>query len=118
MARILPIASGSDGNCILIGIAGRKFLIDTGISCERISSALYGASISPHSIDAIFITHEHEDHIKGLLAFQKKFHKPLYTTNGTAKALESFGQLSRYCDINIIKQNKTIKIKIKQIKIK
>ena len=89
MARVFPIASGSDGNCILIGIAGRKFLIDAGISCERISSALYDARISPSSIDAIFITHEHEDHIRGLEVFQKRFHKPLYTTNGTARALVS-----------------------------
>ena len=71
MAGFFPLYSGSTGNCTYIGSRGKGILIDAGASAKGILELLGEKQISPDSIVAIFITHEHADHIKGLGALLK-----------------------------------------------
>ena len=78
------LASGSSGNSTLIGDSeGNHFLIDCGISCKRIIGGLEELSVSTESIKGIFITHEHIDHISGLMMMMKKYKIPVFASLGT-----------------------------------
>lgn len=81
--RMMTIASGSSGNCIYIGSDHAHVLIDAGISRKRIADGLKVADLSLSDIDAVFITHEHSDHIKGLGVMSRKDEIPIYSTSGT-----------------------------------
>ncbi|MBQ9828314.1 MAG: MBL fold metallo-hydrolase [Lachnospiraceae bacterium] len=81
--RFGSIASGSSGNSLYLNAGDASFLIDAGISCKRIVEGITGFGRYPSEIDAIFITHEHTDHISGLPVFMKKYHIPLYATEKT-----------------------------------
>ena len=71
MARFCPLFSGSSGNCTYIGSASGGVLVDTGVSARRIECALNEREIDPRSIQAVFITHEHTDHVSGLRVLAK-----------------------------------------------
>lgn len=81
--RLLSIASGSSGNCIYVGDDTTHILIDAGISGKRIEAGLNSAGISGKDLDAVFVTHEHADHIGGLGVLARKFDVPIYSTRGT-----------------------------------
>ena len=70
---LLYTSSGSSGNCTYIGGGNGGILIDAGVSCKRIEKALSERNIEPKSIAAIFITHEHTDHINGVRVFASKY---------------------------------------------
>ncbi len=84
---MVSFASGSSGNCIYIGSDETHILIDAGISCKRILESLSQVGLSPEDISAVVITHEHNDHIKGLDVLARKLNLPLYATEGTIKKL-------------------------------
>lgn len=81
--RLLSIASGSSGNCIYIGDDTTHILIDAGISGKRIEEGLKTAGISAKDLDAVFVTHEHIDHIAGIGVLARRHEIPIYATNGT-----------------------------------
>ena len=81
--EICSIASGSSGNCIYAGNDHTHVLIDAGISKKRIVEGLNGINISPEDVQALFVTHEHVDHIQGLGVFLRKYPVPVYATGGT-----------------------------------
>ena len=83
------IASGSSGNCIFVGTNEANILIDAGISAKRICEGIRGIDIDPAEIDAIFITHEHIDHVQGLQTFAKKYPTTIYGTAKTLKCIYS-----------------------------
>ncbi len=87
MSRFCPLFSGSSGNCIYIGEGDTHILIDAGVSARRITTALNNIGVSPCNISAIFITHEHNDHVCGLKNFAKRDNIPVYMSRGTADAL-------------------------------
>ncbi len=64
--RITVFASGSTGNCALASLGGARVLIDDGISLRRMKGFLALEGLTPSDLDAVFITHEHRDHISGL----------------------------------------------------
>ena len=64
--RMMTIASGSSGNCVYVGSDKTHILIDAGVDRKRIMEGLKSADIDIKDISAIFVTHEHSDHIKGL----------------------------------------------------
>lgn len=84
--RLCSIASGSSGNCIYIGEGNTHVLVDVGISAKRIEEGLAAISVSPQELSAIFITHEHTDHVQGLWAFERKHEVPVYATEHTLDA--------------------------------
>ena len=83
--KICNLSSGSDGNLTYIETAGAKVLLDAGLSCSEITKRLALLGVMPEQIDAILITHEHSDHIKGLDVFASKYKTNVYVhTKGYA----------------------------------
>jgi len=81
--RLASLSSGSSGNSIYVGSDSTHILIDTGCSRKRIVEGLSKLDLSLEDIDAIFVTHEHSDHIAGLHTILKKYDIPVYATKGT-----------------------------------
>jgi len=84
------LASGSSGNCEYVGSESTGILIDAGITTKRITSGLEGIGVVPGELDAILITHEHSDHIRGLEVFLNKHHIPVYATMATLDAIAEY----------------------------
>ena len=88
MARFCPLFSSSSGNCIYIGNGSTNILIDAGVSAKKISEELSGMGIGTDDISAIFVTHEHSDHISGLWGTAKKG-IPVFASTKTVETLRS-----------------------------
>lgn len=80
---IASLNSGSNGNCYYVGNQHEAILIDAGISCRETDKRMKRLGLSTRKLKAIFITHEHGDHIKGLRSLVKKYRLPVYITNRT-----------------------------------
>ena len=78
--KVIVLSSGSKGNTTYIETKETKILIDAGNTCKYILGKLEEYEIEPASIDAIFITHTHIDHIKGLPVLLKKINPCIYIT--------------------------------------
>lgn len=87
------IASGSSGNCLYAGNEETHILIDAGISCKRICEGLKSFALEGKDIQGILITHEHADHISGLGVLSRKFHIPIYATEGTLRQISEMENL-------------------------
>ena len=74
--RFVSIASGSSGNCTYIGTDHTHLLVDAGISCKRIDTGVQELGIKPDELAGVLITHEHSDHISGILEQSQKFPGP------------------------------------------
>ena len=86
--RLASIASGSSGNCTYVGTDRTHVLVDTGCSKKRVEEGLRDLGLDLGDIDAILITHEHTDHIGGLLTILRKYDIPVYATGGTIKGIK------------------------------
>jgi len=75
--------SGSNGNCYYIGNENEAVLIDVGISCKELEKRMYRSGLDIKKVKAIFISHEHSDHVKGLSVFSRKYNLPVYITTNT-----------------------------------
>jgi len=80
---ISSLNSGSNGNCYYVGNAQEAVLIDAGISCRETEKRMFRLGLSMTKVKAVFISHEHTDHIKGLTVLAKKYNLPVYITPGT-----------------------------------
>ncbi|GAA3930218.1 MBL fold metallo-hydrolase [Chitinophaga oryziterrae] len=80
---ITSLNSGSNGNCYYIGNDREAILVDAGISCKETEKRMRRLGLSMDKIKAIFISHEHTDHIKGVQVISKKYQLPVYITNDT-----------------------------------
>lgn len=89
MFGFCPLASGSKGNCIFVGTKKARVLIDAGISYKAISEKLDAIGVDIDTIEAILITHEHVDHIKGLATWVEKRKIPILVNAETAKGIYS-----------------------------
>ena len=87
MFQFCSLYSGSSGNCSFVQTNNTKILIDAGESAKKIGEALVSINVDPSSIDAILVTHEHSDHVKGLGIFSKKFQIPVYANLETWNAM-------------------------------
>jgi phosphoribosyl 1,2-cyclic phosphodiesterase len=82
---ISSLNSGSNGNCYYVGSEDEGILIDGGISCRETEKRLKRIGLSIKKIKAIFISHEHGDHIHGVPGICKKHKVPVYITHSTLK---------------------------------
>jgi phosphoribosyl 1,2-cyclic phosphodiesterase len=80
------LASGSRGNSTMVQSSSTRILVDAGISCRETFKRLKAAGYDPHSVDAIVISHEHSDHVYGLLVLAKKLNIPVFMTGATHHA--------------------------------
>ncbi|MCH5348089.1 MAG: MBL fold metallo-hydrolase [Oscillospiraceae bacterium] len=87
MARLYPLFSSSSGNCTYIGSREAGILIDDGVSFTRLKNALERNGLSLSSVKAVFITHEHGDHVKGLDMLTKKTAVPVFAQGLTLEYL-------------------------------
>jgi phosphoribosyl 1,2-cyclic phosphodiesterase len=81
---IASLNSGSNGNCYYVGNEREAVLIDAGISCRETERRMARLGLSMQKVKAIFISHEHSDHIRGLGVLARKYSIPVYVTDGTA----------------------------------
>lgn len=84
---IHTLASGSEGNCLLLSDGGVHLLLDAGISTRRIKAGLLQLGLTMADVDGVLITHEHSDHVSGLQTMVKHHRIPIYTSPGTARQL-------------------------------
>src|SRR5689334_2439928 len=82
---ITSLNSGSNGNCYYVGNHTDAVLIDAGISCRETEKRMKQLGLSMKKVKAIFVSHEHGDHIKGVSTLANKYSLPVYITPGTAK---------------------------------
>ncbi|MEO6583775.1 MAG: MBL fold metallo-hydrolase [Ferruginibacter sp.] len=78
--------SGSNGNCYYIGNEKDAVLIDAGLTCRETEKRMKLLGLSMNKVRAIFISHEHTDHVKGVPAIAEKFSLPVYLSPGTLAA--------------------------------
>jgi phosphoribosyl 1,2-cyclic phosphodiesterase len=86
--RLVTLYSGSDGNCTFVSSEETTILIDAGKSARTLCAKLCEIGSGIEKIDAIFITHEHCDHISALETLSKKHHIPIHITNESAKKFD------------------------------
>lgn len=86
MVRMTVLASGSRGNSTVIASSTTRILVDAGLSCRELIRRMKAAGEDPASLDAILITHEHQDHVQGLAVAARKLGVPVYITEPTHRA--------------------------------
>lgn len=77
------LASGSRANCVYVSDGKTRLLVDCGLSARETERRLFALGVSPESIDAIVITHEHSDHVAGLPVFARRYSRPVFLNEGT-----------------------------------
>lgn len=105
MARFCPMFSSSSGNCTYIGSGAGGLLVDAGVSAKKIFDTLTAIDVDINDIGAIFVTHEHSDHINGLRVFATRYNIPVYTSSGTLKKLDECGIYNEKYKIDVIPQD-------------
>lgn len=86
--RFTVLGSGSTGNATIVQGSEKTVLIDAGLSMKKLEELMKGQGIAGHHLDALLVTHEHSDHIKGLGAFARKYELPIYANEATWGAME------------------------------
>ena len=81
--QIASINSGSNGNCYYVGNANEAVLIDAGISCREIEKRMARLDLSLNRVKAVFISHEHTDHTRGVSVLSRKYKLPVYISSST-----------------------------------
>ena len=80
------LASGSKGNSTLVSSSRTRILVDAGLSCRELLKRMQTAGENPETLDAILVTHEHQDHVQGVAVLARKLGIPVYFTEATHRA--------------------------------
>ncbi len=110
MFKFCSLYSGSSGNSLFIETPNTKILIDAGESAKKIELALNSINVDVNDIDAILVTHEHTDHIKGLATLSKKFSLPVYANRETWDAMPEVLEKVDDSSQNLFKVNENFDI--------
>jgi phosphoribosyl 1,2-cyclic phosphodiesterase len=87
MIKICALASGSNGNCYYVGNDKDAILIDAGITCKQVLCRMREKNLDFQRIRALFVSHEHSDHVRGARVLTKKLDIPAYLTKGTFNSM-------------------------------
>ena len=87
MVKVCILASSSSGNCALVATDKTRVLVDAGLSKRETFQKLAAIGEAPESIDAILVTHEHSDHVSGLVTLARTLDIPVYLSNLTAPTI-------------------------------
>jgi phosphoribosyl 1,2-cyclic phosphodiesterase len=80
------LASGSKGNCMVVSSSRTRILVDAGLSCRELFKRMRAADEDPETLDAVLVTHEHQDHVQGLAVTARRLGIPVYFTEATHRA--------------------------------
>ena len=86
--RFASLGSGSRGNATLIDAGETRLLVDCGFSLRELENRLTATGLSPGHLDAVLLTHEHGDHIRGVGALARRYGIPVWSTPGTWRAAD------------------------------
>ncbi|MDD7267623.1 MAG: MBL fold metallo-hydrolase [Lachnospiraceae bacterium] len=116
--QIKALSSSSKGNCICVTDDRTTVLLDMGLAKKTTEGLLAEIDRRPQDVDAIFITHEHSDHIKGLGVFLRKYPVPVYATAGTIEGIQNSPGLGKlpYELFHVIDSRQTVVLKDWQIR--
>lgn len=90
--RFASLGSGSRGNALLVEVGDTRLLVDCGFSLREVRRRLARLSLVPDDISGILVTHEHSDHVAGVVRLAESCAIPVYLTHGTFTALSSSGR--------------------------
>lgn len=102
MARFCSLYSSSSGNCTYIGSSQGGILVDVGVTAKKTADALNEIGVDPSQIAAIFVTHEHRDHINGIRVFSERHGIKVYASEGTLRGMDEQGALTAKMQVEII----------------
>lgn len=86
--KLYSIRSGSKGNAVLVYTKSTKILIDCGVSGKIVEAGMNKIGINPAELTAVLITHEHNDHIKGVGVITRRYDLPVFANKMTWAAME------------------------------
>ena len=104
MAKFCSLYSSSSGNSTYIGTSQGGILVDVGVSAKKTADALRNIGVDPSSIAAIFVTHEHTDHINGIRVFAERHGTKVFASGGTLAGMEDAGAITAKMKVDIIPQ--------------
>ncbi|HUF77887.1 MAG TPA: MBL fold metallo-hydrolase [Thermoanaerobaculia bacterium] len=81
--RLAILGSGSRGNSLVLDSGGRRILVDAGFSCRELERRLRLVGVEPETLEALVLTHEHSDHVRGAELFARRHRLPVWATAGT-----------------------------------
>lgn len=99
--KFASLISGSSGNATLVSDGKTNLLIDCGGSGKCIQNALMEAGVSIGEIDAVLLTHEHSDHVKGIGVLSRRYGFPIYATEKTHSSIVKVGEINPDLKISI-----------------
>lgn len=88
MMRFASLGSGSQGNALVVEAGRTRVLLDCGLGLNDVRTRLARCGLEAGDLDAIVVTHEHDDHVGGVARLARKFEIPVYMTYGTLTALD------------------------------
>lgn len=113
MAKVCQLFSGSRGNSIYIACKDAKFLVDVGVSAKREEIALKNIGVSPDEINAIFVTHEHSDHISGIRVFASRYNIPVFAHPDVLQYMRLHNKINdKVCADSIVNPTEAMDTKI------
>ncbi|MGB8480083.1 MAG: MBL fold metallo-hydrolase [Acidobacteriaceae bacterium] len=90
MVRVTVLGSGSKGNCTVVSTSRTRIVLDAGLSCKEIVKRMRFSGEDPEKLDAVLITHEHQDHVQGLSVLARRWKVPVYATQATHAAWKAW----------------------------
>ena len=98
--RVCLLASGSRGNSTLVEADNCRLLIDAGLSGKETDRRLAQLGLCCDDLDAILVTHEHQDHVSGIGPLARRYQLPVYIDSRTLSALPRLGSIPKLCEFN------------------
>lgn len=98
--KVCLLASGSKGNALLVCSDRCRVLIDAGLSARELCRRLHAVGVAPDTLDAVLVTHEHVDHVRGLGLLSRRYQLPVYLHHAVAAAVADQHRPSRVAEFD------------------
>ena len=99
--RICLLASGSKGNAIYLHSGETRVLVDAGLSARELTARLAAIGVAATDLDAVLVTHEHQDHCRGLGPFARRFRLPVFMHPATRRAIPGLGAVDGHREFEV-----------------
>jgi len=93
--RVSLLASGSKGNSVYVETRETRLLVDAGLSARELTARLNHIGVEAESLDAILVSHEHQDHCRGLGPMARRYSLPVHLHDATRRELPRLGKIDR-----------------------